>query len=132
MSTVAGLQVPVNPLSEVVGNAGTPPPAQMAREFPKLNVGGIFGFTVTVKVVGTAHNPALGVKVYVAEFWLSTVAGLQVPFMLLVEMFGNAGTAPPLHMVSAVPKVNVGVTFWITVTFLTTGIPHWPAVGVKV
>jgi hypothetical protein len=50
-------------LVDVVGNAGTVPPAQMVRDGPKLNVGGMFGLTVTLNVVGTAHCPALGVKV---------------------------------------------------------------------
>ncbi len=55
-------------LSEVVGNAGTMPPGQMVRLEPKLNVGVTFGLTVTVNVVGNAHNPAVGVNVYVREF----------------------------------------------------------------
>jgi hypothetical protein len=55
LSTTAGLHVPPIPLFDVVGRAGTAAPAQMVSEFPKLNVGGIFGFTVTVKLVETAH-----------------------------------------------------------------------------
>ena len=39
------------------------PPAQIVNDVPKLNVGVMFGFTVTVNVVGTAHWPAVGVKV---------------------------------------------------------------------
>jgi hypothetical protein len=35
-------------------------------------------------------------------------------------------------MVSAVPKLNVGVVLGVTVTFIVTGIPHWAASGVKV
>ena len=50
------------------GKAGTVPPAQIVRDVPKLNVGTIFGLTVTVKVAGTAHCPAVGVNVYVPEF----------------------------------------------------------------
>jgi hypothetical protein len=50
-------------LVEVVGKVGTDPPAQMVRFVPKLNVGVMFGFTVTVNVVGFAHCPAVGVKV---------------------------------------------------------------------
>ena len=59
----AGLQVPVMPLSEVVGKAGTPPPEQIFMLVPKPKVGGTFGLTVTVNVVGLAHKPAFGVKV---------------------------------------------------------------------
>ncbi len=55
------------PLLDVPGNVGTDPPPQMA-ELPKLNVGITFGLTVTVNVVGNAHNPAVGVNVYIPEF----------------------------------------------------------------
>jgi len=51
------------PFVDVLGNAGTVPPAQIVRLVPKLNVGGIFGLTVTVNVVPVAHCPASGVKV---------------------------------------------------------------------
>ena len=54
MSTTAGFHVPVTPLFEVLGNVGTDPPAQMVI-LPKLNVGMVFGITVTLNVVGTAH-----------------------------------------------------------------------------
>ena len=48
---------------DVLGNTGTDPPAQIVRVVPKLNVGVIFGLTVTVKLNGKAHCPAVGVKV---------------------------------------------------------------------
>ena len=51
-----------------MGNDGTVPLAQTVSDVPKLNVGVIFGFTVTVKVVVVAHNPAVGVNVYTPEF----------------------------------------------------------------
>jgi hypothetical protein len=60
--TVAGLHVPVMLLVDVVGNAGTVPPEQMLSVAPKLNVGVMFGATVTVNVVGNAHWPAVGVN----------------------------------------------------------------------
>ena len=63
MSIVAGLQVPVIPFEELVGNAGTVPPAQMVNDVPKEKVGVTLGFTVTTKLVGTAHSPAVGVNV---------------------------------------------------------------------
>lgn len=68
MSTTDGLQVPVIPLVETFGKDGTLPPAQIVREVPKLNVGVIFGATVTEKLTGGAHTPAEGVKVYTLEF----------------------------------------------------------------
>jgi len=58
-----GLQEPVKPFDDVAGNNGTVPPAQIVKLVPKLKVGGTFGFTVTVNVVGTAHCPAVGVNV---------------------------------------------------------------------
>ena len=67
MSTTAGFQVPLIPLSDVFGKTGTAPPAQIVRELPKLNTGGIFGLTVTVNVVGLAHCPAVGANVYVPD-----------------------------------------------------------------
>jgi hypothetical protein len=55
-------------LFEVVGRDGTLPPAQIEKEEPKLNVGVITGFTVTLNVMVVAHCPAVGVKVYAPEF----------------------------------------------------------------
>jgi hypothetical protein len=63
LSTTEGFHVPFIPFVDVFGKAGTVPPAQMVKDVPKLNVGVMFGVTVTVNVVGTAHWPAVGVKV---------------------------------------------------------------------
>ena len=63
MLTAAGLQVPVTPLSDVFGREGTPAPAQMVIDGPKLKAGMVLGVTVTVKVAVVAHRPAVGVKV---------------------------------------------------------------------
>ena len=68
MSTIDGLHVPVILSVDVVGSVGTVPPAQIVSVVPKLNVGIMFGLTVTVNVVGKAHSPAVGVNVYTAEF----------------------------------------------------------------
>jgi hypothetical protein len=46
-----------------VGNAGALPPEQIVSEVPKLNVGVVGVFTVTVNVWDVAHTPAVGVKV---------------------------------------------------------------------
>jgi hypothetical protein len=59
--------VPVIPFCDAVGKGGTVPPAQIVRLVPKLNVGVIFGLTVTAKDVVDAHCPAVGVNVYVPE-----------------------------------------------------------------
>ena len=63
LSIADGLQVPLMPLVDVAGSNGTVAPAQIEVEVPKLNAGVMIGFTVTVKVVVVAHNPAAGVKV---------------------------------------------------------------------
>ena len=60
---VAGLHVPVMLLLDVVGNAGGVAPLQILNVAPKLNVGVSIGFTVTLTVTGSAHNPAVGVNV---------------------------------------------------------------------
>ena len=104
----------------------------MLNEVPKLNVGVTFAVTVTVKVVGNAHCPAVGVNVYVPLAVLLTVAGLHVPVTLLSEVFGNAGTDSPEQMLRVVPKLNVGVTFGVTVTVNVVVVAHCPAVGVNV
>jgi hypothetical protein len=50
-----GLHVPDIPFDDIVDNVGTVPPAQIVSDVPKLNVGVIFGFTVTVNVAVLAH-----------------------------------------------------------------------------
>ena len=57
----AGDQVPVMPLSDVVGKADKEPPEQIAAT--GSNVGVMFGLTVMVNVAVVAHCPAVGVKV---------------------------------------------------------------------
>ena len=63
MSIDEGFHVSVIPFADRVGNTGTVPPEQTDKDVPKLNVGVIFGFTVTANVVVVAHNPAVGVNV---------------------------------------------------------------------
>ena len=79
--------------------------------FVMLNVGK--GFTTTVVVAGRAHNPRLGVKVYVVVTKLLG-AGDQVPVILLVELVGSVGKAPPAQI--AEMGLKVGVTFGFTTT----------------
>ena len=63
MSTDAGLHVPAIPFCDVEGSDGTVPPAQIVRLVPKLNVGVMFGLTVTANDVVVAHCPGSGVNV---------------------------------------------------------------------
>ena len=55
--------MPVIPFVDEVGKAGTLAPLQIDRLVPKLNVGVIFGLTVTANVVVVAHCPGRGVNV---------------------------------------------------------------------
>jgi len=59
--TVAGFQVPVIPLMEVVGNSGGTAPVQIAPI--GVNIGAVAGSTVMVSITGEAHCPSVGVKV---------------------------------------------------------------------
>ena len=58
--------------------------------------------------------------------------GLHVPLIPLEDVVGNVGTVAPAQIDKDVPKLNVGVMFGFTVTFIVTGIPHWPGAGVNV
>ena len=57
----AGFHVPVKPLFDVPGKTAGVAFWQYGPN--KLNVGTILGLTVTVKIAGTAHRPAVGVNV---------------------------------------------------------------------
>lgn len=132
LSTTDGFHEPVIPFVEVVGNAGTVPPAHIVRVVPKLNAGGMLGLTVTVNVVVVAHNPVEGVNVYTAEFWLLAIAGFHVPVTPLVDVVGNDGTVPFAHIARLDPKLKTGVTIGLTVTLKVVGVAHTPEVGVNV
>jgi hypothetical protein len=60
------------------------------------------------------------------------VAGLHVPVTPLLEVVGSVGTASPEQTVELVPKLNVGVTFGVTVTVNVDMVAQSPAVGVNV
>ena len=129
---MAGLQVPAIPFDEVLGNAGTVPPSQMVNVVPKLNVGVIFGFTVTVKVAVVAHCPASGVNVYVivpiTDVFIT--AGFHVPVTPLFEAVGNAGAVA--FWQSGPICVNTGVSCALTVTLKVVTAAHCPVAGVNV
>ena len=103
----AGLHTPLIPLFDMFGNMGAVDPLHRLIAVPKSNVGCSIGFTVTVKV-NVAPQVAVGVNVYTPDALLSTVAGLQLPVIPLVDVDGNKGTLPPAQIVNAVPKLNVG------------------------
>ena len=55
---------------------------------------------------------------------MSTTDGLHVPLTLLPDVVGSVGTDPPAHIVRLVPKLNVGVTFGVTLTVKVAGKAH--------
>jgi hypothetical protein len=68
----------------------------------------------------------------VPEIVLSTVDGLHVPLIPLLEVVGNVGAEPPLHIVSVVPNAKVGVIIGFIVTVNVALFAHCPLLGVKV
>lgn len=131
--TTDGLHVPEIPLLDIAGNTGAPAPAQIDKLGPKLNAGIAFGVTLKVNVVtpGVTHWPAAGVNVYIPPLWLSTTDGLHVPDIPFADVVANTGTAPPAQIVALVPKLNVGVTFGLTVTAKVVDVAQSPASGVN-
>ena len=55
---------------------------------------------------------------------MSIDAGLQVPAIELVDVEGNTGTVAPEQITSEVPKLNVGIVFWLTVTVNVVVVAH--------
>jgi phosphate starvation-inducible membrane PsiE len=123
----AGDQVPVMPLLEVVGKADNVPPEHIGAI--AVNVGVTFGFTTICNVVVVAHNPAVGVNVYVVVAVLFK-AGDHVPVIPLLEVVGKADNVPPEHI--GATAVKVGVIFGFTTICNVVVVAHNPAVGVKV
>ena len=130
--TIAGLQVPVIPFDDVLGNVTTPSPSQIVALAPKVKEGVIFGLTVTVNVVPVTHPLEVAVNIYVPELLGSTTAGFQVPVIPLVDVVGNTGTVPLSQIESDVPNEKVATTFGITTMLTVTGKPQVPAAGVKI
>ena len=89
---IAGDQVPLMLLFDVVGNVKDPP-LQIGATC--VNAVAIVGFTTIVMVALTAHCPGAGVNVYVVVAVLF-IAGVQVPVMLLFDVVGKLMVAP-LH-----------------------------------
>jgi hypothetical protein len=82
-----------------------------------------------VIVAVLAHNPAVGVNVYVVVAKLF-IAGDQVPVTALVEVVGNAAIVAPEQTVATC--VKVGVALGVTVMVIVAVLAQSPAVGVNV
>ena len=131
-STVVGLQVPVTPFIEVVGNDGPGAPAHTEAVGVKVKVGLRVGVTATVNVVPVIQPVPLGVNIYVPELLGSTTAGDHVPEIPFKEVVGKTGTGPIApQKFKLVPKANVGTVLGITVTFTVTDNPQVPLAGVN-
>jgi aspartate-semialdehyde dehydrogenase len=112
---------------DVVGKADKLAPAQIGATCVKVGV--TFGFTVMVIVVLVAHNPAVGVNVYVVVDELSKT-GDQVPVIEFVDVVGKADKLAPAQI--GATCVKVGVTFGFTVMVMFAEVAQSPAVGVNV
>jgi putative transposon-encoded protein len=128
--TVGVFQVPVIPLSEVVGKSGAVSFSHI--EVTKLKVGVINGFTVTVMGgAGLVHCPPAEVNVYVPVAVLLTVGVFQVPVIPLSEVVGKSGAVSFSHI--EVTKLKVGIMYGFTVTVMGgAGLVHCPPAEVKV
>ena len=118
----AGVQVPVIPLLEVVGNAGA---VAFWHNGPIcVNVGIICDEIVTSIVAVTAHCPASGVNVYVVvpitDVFIT--AGFHVPVMPLLEVVGNAGAVAFWQSVPI--ALNVGVICVVITISIVVTLPH--------
>jgi hypothetical protein len=114
------------PFKEVVGNAASDTPEQIAATGVKVGV--VFGITVMVSEVFMAHCPASGVKVYVVVAVLFR-AGAQIPVMPFMEVVGSADNVSPAHI--AAIAVNVGIVLLFTPMVIVAIEAHCPASGVN-
>lgn len=105
-----GSQVPVIPLVEVVGNGSRLSPAHMGAMAVKT--GTTIGLTIIVIVVVKAHNPVVGVKVYVVVSVL-LICGDHEPVILLLEVVGRGESTSPTQI--GPTAVKVGVTLGLMV-----------------
>lgn len=112
---------------DVVGNAAKIVPEHIGATGVKVGV--LFGVTVIVNVVVTAHCPAVGVKVYVVVVVLFR-AGDHTPVIPLLEVVGSGVRVAPEQM--GATGVKVGVITGFTVMVSVGTVAHCPAVGVKV
>ena len=107
---IAGDQIPVIPLVDIVGNADKVDPLHIGPNAVKVGVK--FGFTVIDTDVVVAHKPAVGVKVYKVVAVLF-IAGDHVPVIPLIEVVGKADNAAPVQIGATAAKVGVVGVFTV-------------------
>jgi hypothetical protein len=126
--TVAGLQVPVIELFDVVGKTGLTEPEQIAAI--EVKVGVTFGFTTIVIVaVVTVHCPESGVNVYSVVAVLF-IAGDQDPVTPLVEVVGKDAKAAPEQI--GATWLNVATIGFTTIVIVAGVTVHCPESGENV
>jgi hypothetical protein len=109
---MAAFHVPVTPLLEVVGKASGVAFWQYGPSCVKV---GTVGAVTTISIVAVvAHNPAVGVKVYVVVTAVAVdIAEFHVPVIPLVEVVGKASGVAFWHYGPSC--VNVGTIGSLTV-----------------
>lgn len=128
---LAGLQVPVNPSTDVVGKLGATSSLHTGAKVE--NVGGVVPKpTKRLIVVVLAHCPAFGVNVetFVPVVEVLNVAGFQVPAIPFVELDCNVGEGEPTQTDDN--GSNVGTTPGFTTKSNVAVVPQTPASGVNV
>ena len=120
---IAGDQDPEMELVEVVGSVKFAP-EQSGANWLKLGTTG--SFTVTVIEYGRAHSLALGVKVYVKfpAVAVESIPGFHVPLIPLSDVVGNMTCSNTSFKQNGPSLGNVGVTRWLTVTFIVAAEAH--------
>jgi hypothetical protein len=124
---VNALQVALVALPPILPESVTVSPLQILKSVFALEIAA--ALTAIVKVIVSAHCPALGVKVYVVVAALFK-AGDQVPVKELLEVVGKAASDEPEQI--GATAVKVGVTIGLTITDSVVVTAHCPTAGVKV
>jgi hypothetical protein len=127
---VAGLQVPIMPLAEMVGKTGA---VEFWHKGPiAINWGSVGAIISMPSGTEVAHCPSVGVNVYVVVPAVNVliVTGVQVPVMPLAEMVGKTGAVEFWH--KGPIAINWGSVGAIISMSSGTEVAHCPSVGVNV
>ena len=126
---IAGVQVPEFPLLETKGNGTSVAPLQIGATAVNVGITNVVAFTIIVIVAVVAHNPVVGVNVYVVVAVLFS-AGDHVPVTPFVDVVGNGTFADPTHI--GFLDTNSGIVLGVTVMVIVAVLVHIPDVGVNV
>lgn len=127
---VAGIQLPIMPLTDVVGRIGS---AEFWQSGPMPSNMGVTWLVISTSIVAVVpHWPAAGVNVYlvVPMMVVLIVSGLHEPTKPSTDVFGNDGGFEFWHRRPIGSKVG---TIWDVISISNVAVePHCPPVGVKV